>query len=232
MKTTQQKEYIPICNKEIETIFSKITVITLLTIAIGIVFYGEKFNFWMNPISDLGVTATLHGHSNLLSFFIFTIGMLACGILMLKISTSFKESIYIRHHKLKYYLSLISSFGFFIITYPHNINNNIHSVGGTLLFGGLWGLTLLFLIEAYSIKKHLQVTLYHFILHSTIITYAFNFAIKSQIEQITQKFAILGLMLILKLSSSLHKNYHFSYDNETKEKDTALQYPENCKTYN
>ncbi len=232
MKTSSQKEYIPICNREIEIIFSRITVITLLTMIVGMFFYGDKFNFWMNPISDLGVTVTVHGHSNLLSLAIFTIGMLTSGILMLKIATIFKESIYVRYHKLKYYLSLMTAFGFFIITYPHNINNNIHSVGGALLFGGLWGLTLLFLIEARAIKKTSHVVFYHFVLHSTILTYAFNFVIKSRIEQITQKLAILGLIFILKLSTSFHRDYTITSTDEDLSPESPMQYSKDCKDYN
>ncbi len=236
MQPQNPREYIPICNREIETIFSKMTVITLLTMAVGILFYGEKFNFWTNPISDLGVTVTAHGHSNLASLAIFAIGMLSSGILMLKIAIIFKENIYLQYHKFKYYISIMTAFGFFIITYPHNINNNIHSIGGALLFGGLWGLTLLFLIEAHSIKKTSHLILYHLILHSTVLTYAFNFVIKSRIEQITQKIAILSLMIILKLSTSFHKDYILPTVPETSTEDTTnnatLQCPEDCKNYN
>ena len=221
----EKREHVPICNREIDSTFLKMSVINISSMIIGMLLYGERreaFNFWMDPISFLGATETANGHKNTASLIVFVLGMVISGLLMLRIASLFRRHEEIQHHRLKSYLSIGAALGFFIITYPCNINNNIHSVGGALLFGDLWGITLLFLLEVPSIEGAPHAVLYHFILHSTVLTYAFNFVIKSNIQQITQKFAILSLIIVLKATTSLYRLYQ-EPETQLSQEDSGLK---------
>ena len=210
----ENTENLQICNKKIDSLFLILVITNITTMAVGMLFYGEPFNFWQDAISYLGATKTVNGYPNTTSFFIFALGMGFSGILMLKIASLFYRDSNIEHHALKRYFSFFAGLGFFIIIFPCNINNGIHSIGGALLFGDLWGITLLLLIEAKKLPGVKYISLYHFILHITVLTYAFNFVIQSGIMQITQKFAVFSLIAVLKLTTALYKLYPASPETE------------------
>ena len=217
-------EGIPICSKKTDSLFLLLVVINIVSMAVGMLLYGEPFNFWQDAISYLGATKTVNGYPNYRSFFIFSLGMSLSCFIMMKIAFIFHCNDKINYHRLKRNLALFAGTGFFVIIFPCNINNSIHSAGGALLFGDLWGLTLLFLIEAGKLPGASYITLYHFILHSTVLAYAFNFVIQSGILQITQKFAVFSLIVILKLTTSLYRLIP-QYEDET---NTAGQLQNQC----
>jgi len=203
-------ENLTICNKKIDSLFLILVITNITTMAVGMLFYGEPFKFWKDAISYLGATKTLNGYPNRTSFFIFALGMGFSAILMFKIASAFYRGKNIEHPVLKRYFSFFAGLGFFIIIFPCNVNNSIHSVGGALVFGDLWGLTLLMLIEAGELPGVKYLSLYHFFLHTSVLAYAFNFVIQSGIMQITQKFAVFSLIVVLKLTTALYR-LHPSY---------------------
>ncbi len=222
---------IPICNKRTDTLFLLLVVVNIVSMAAGMLLYGEPFNFWKDAISYLGATKTVNGYPNYRSFFIFALGMGLSGFIMMKIAFIFHRNYKINYHGLKRNLALFAGTGFFVIIFPCNINNSIHSAGGALLFGDLWGLTLLFLIEAGKLPGAGHITIYHIILHSTVLAYAFNFVIQSGILQITQKFAVFSLIVILKLTTSLYRltpQYEDEFDEE--ETTSAGRLENQCNT--
>ncbi|RKX85024.1 MAG: hypothetical protein DRP57_04705 [Spirochaetes bacterium] len=201
----EKPESLLICNKKIDSLFFRLVIINITTMAAGMLFYGEPFKFWQDAISYLGATKTVKGYPNRTSFFIFALGMGISGVLMFKIASIFHRHKNIEHPILKRDLSFSAGLGFFIIIFPCNTNNSIHSIGGALLFGDLWGLTLIMLIEAGKLPGAKYISIYHFILHTTVLAYAFNFVIQSGIMQITQKFAVFSLITVLKLTTALYR---------------------------
>ena len=170
---------------------------------IGMLCYGEPFLFWEYPLSDLGRTVTEGGYPNTFSFLLFSLAMLICGSIMLAIGLNFKRSGTIPNMRIKKNLSYVAAAGYFIALFPHNISNPVHSVGSAMFVGSLWGLSIIFLLEARHQISPSKFYLLQLILQGTVITYAINFIFDTPIRQITQKFAVVGLMLVLKLSSRL-----------------------------
>ena len=189
-------------NTKISSLFTALALTIFLTFTLGMFCFGENFLFWQHAFSDLGSTITPCGNSNLLSLSIFVMGMLISAVLMILIACHFSRDESLNHRQLKYYLSLLAALGFIVITYPHNLNNQIHSYGAATMVGSLWAFGVLLLVELKPLIFGPRYNLYQALLQGTVLTYAFTYFINAPIKQVTQKFAVVGLVATLKLATS------------------------------
>jgi hypothetical protein len=197
-------------NEKISNLFSFLVIIIIGTFCLGMLTFGEPFLFWKYPFSDLGSTVTQNGMSNRYSCFILVLGMFLSGYLLWKISVCFKEDPAIIHYQLKRYLCISAGIGCFVFVFPHNINNDIHMIGAAIMVASFWALAALLLLEA---RKHIpteKFILQQSILQGTVLTYAVTYVMDSPIKNIAQKFAILGLMIVLKIATSTVKTFELS----------------------
>ncbi len=167
--------------------------VIFLVFITGTFVYAGEFRFWDDALSYLGKIYPVNGQSNTLSFIIFSSGMIASSVLCLRMSmiiNSYREHIYYR----------ISAAGFILIAIPTDFINILHTLGGALVVGSFWFYTLRKLIELFGKVKKSRVVLYHFILHGTVIPYAILYASGTGIRQGAQKIAVLGLVIMLKVS--------------------------------
>ena len=141
------------------------------------------------------------GIPNTMSWLIFSCGMILCSILCFYISSLLRDEDEMEHLRFKRYLFLICGIGYLIILMPYNINNSIHAIGAALIFCMLWILTVILLKELSHRIENYKLLFYHLVLQGTVLPYAFFYFIKSPIQKQVQKFAVIGLMLILKLVS-------------------------------
>jgi len=102
------------------------------------------------------------------------------------------------HHQLKFALSLMGGTGCFVFIFPHNINDNIHMIGAALFVAAVWALGTLFLIESRKTGTRERTVLLQTILQGTVITYAVCYFTDLPIKNIVQKFAVFGLIIVLK----------------------------------
>jgi len=168
---------------------------------LGMITYGEKFLFWEYALSYIGGTKTVTGIPNTMSWLIFSCGMILCSILCFYISFLLRDEDEMEHQRFKRYLLLICGVGYLIILMPYNINNSIHAIGAALIFSMLWILTVILLKELRQSIENYKLLFYHLVLQGTVLPYAFFYFIKSPIQKQAQKFAVIGLMLVLKLVS-------------------------------
>lgn len=190
-------------NKKINYLLSLILIVFFL----GIIFYSEKFDFLADPLSSLGEIHPEKANSNLVGFSIFMIGMLTCSILSFRISYDLKD--FYGH-----FLFKITAAGFILLSAPSNQLNIFHSMGGALVVGSLWWFCVAILKELFKATKKIKIIVYHILLHSTVLPYAFLYFAGLPERQLAQKFAVLGLILVLKFSTCEYLHY---LQNQTKD---------------
>lgn len=95
---------------------------------------------------------------------------------------------------------MLAGTGFILLAIPTDLVNIVHTLGGAFVVGSFWFYTLKNLVELYHKDKSYRIFLYHLILHGTVIPYAVLYASGTSIRQGAQKIAVLGLVIILKIS--------------------------------
>ena len=199
--TNRFSEESDICLK-INKFLTYLLSLNILVFTLGMITYGERYQFWEDALSYLGGTKTLAGNPNILSWLIFSFGMILSGILCLYIWFLLNGVDEMEHSKFKRYLFLVCGIGYFIMIMPHDINNSIHVIGAAIVFGMLWLYTVILLRELNHRIEHYKILIFHLILQGTVLPYAFLYFIDSPVQVQCQKFAVAGLMLALKMSSS------------------------------
>jgi hypothetical protein len=176
----------------------------LIGLILGMIFYGEKFLFWEYPFSSLGATRTIHGFDNNVSRCIFDSSMALSGIMLLLISKNIRYSREkVVHSSQKEMLCLIGGIGFIIMLYPHNINNFIHSIGSGFAVGSLWLLSIIYLHELQETKLKSMAGPLRILLQGTLLPYALTFFLNMSIKQYCQKFAVFGVIFVLRAATQL-----------------------------
>jgi hypothetical protein len=195
-KHTDDLDIIQKLNKHLTYLLS----VNVLTFILGIFAYGDKYLLREYAFSYLGGIHTINGNPNTTSLLIFAIGMISCGIICFYISQLLNGENGLEMEKTKHYLFQTSGIGYFIMLMPHDINNNIHAIGAATVFGTLWFITVLILRELKQKGEVLKFYIYHFMLQGTVIPYAFLYFVNSPLQQYIQKYAVFGLILVMKLA--------------------------------
>lgn len=159
--------------------------------------YQGTFLFWRYPFSDLGTIYTVqHQQFNITSLLFFDLTMLASGLLMLQIAREFTADISFKHKHVKQVLSLTCGIGFILTIFPYPINLAVHNTGASLAIGSLWGLAILFSVEVKPFISKTAFFICQFLLHGSIISYAFLYFMGMSSNDIAQKFGIISLMIV------------------------------------
>jgi hypothetical membrane protein len=157
--------------------------------------YGEHFVLFQHAISDLGATVTSSGLPNRRSPYVFLIQMITSGVMCLRYARHIVHSENNpRENRVR--LIRLCAVGFFLMPAPHNLpaTHHIHMFGGAFIFFSLWMLTMIYLCEG---RKHGMGGTFWFgmiVLQSTVLSYAFMFAINSEVRQIAQGIGLCGLL--------------------------------------
>lgn len=173
----------------------------LLVFILGIITYAEKFDFWADPLSVLGEIYPQKTNSNMLAFGIFLSGMLLCSLISFSISQGLKD---IYGHK----LFKLTGTGFILLAFPSNHLSWLHSLGGALTVGSLWWFCVTILNDLFKRSGKIKIIIYHILLQGTVLPYAFLYFAGVPGRQAAQKFAVLGLILVLKFTTSELLHYH------------------------
>ena len=165
---------------------------TIIIFILGTLTYGEKFQFWDYAYSYLGMIKTPGGNNNTLSFIIYVTGCMLNSVICFKIGS-------IATGKLFKTFFMICGTGYLLLMLPCDIINSIHSAGGALVVGSLWLFAVISISNIYHSGKKLRAVAYFVLLNGTILPYAFMHFGNSSYEQIAQKPALLGLIIVMKL---------------------------------
>jgi len=83
-------------------------------------------------------------------------------------------------------------------------------VGAAIMVASLWALAGLFLFEARRFVPLEKFIVQQSILQVTVLTYATAYTYNLPIKNIAQKFAVLGLIIVLKVATAKSKTYKVS----------------------
>jgi hypothetical protein len=164
----------------------------IIIFIIGTLTYGEKFNFRDYAYSYLGMIKTPGGNENTLSFIIYVAGCILNSIICFKVGS-------VATGRLFKTFFIICGVGYLLLMLPCDMINSIHSAGGALVVGSLWLFSILSISDIYHFGKKLRALAYFILLNGTILPYAFMHFTGSPSEQIAQKPALLGLIVVLKM---------------------------------
>ncbi len=157
--------------------------------------YGEDFILLQHAISDLGATVTRGGLPNRRSPYVFLVQMVVSGVMCLRYARVIaRRDGEPRGNRVR--LLRLCAAGFFLMPAPHNlpVAHQVHMIGSGFIFFSLWVLTMNYLTDAR--RRGLGGTFWigMVVLQSTVLTYAFFFAIDSEFKQVAQGFGLLGLV--------------------------------------
>ena len=167
--------------------------------ALGMALYGEPFDLWEDPFSELGATLTPNGYENNAAMIVFVGDMIICGILLIIIAAAFGKDSRVPNRGVRVIFASAAAFGAFVATFPHNLFDLQHKLGSGFLVGSVWVLAIAFLVDASKRGSHKYVVFLHCILHGTVLAYAFAFFVDADSKQLFQKLAIAGLSLVIEL---------------------------------
>ncbi|MCK4541549.1 MAG: hypothetical protein KAU17_04850 [Spirochaetales bacterium] len=196
----------PVCRKKTSEIFLKLFLIQLSCIFIAAVSYTEPFLFWKYPFSDLGASVTPHGLTNSWSFFPFVLGLISSAVILISLGRYYLRKTNLRNKYIKVPLCGTGAVGCLLAIFPHNIYVTTHVIGASLMIGSLWALAILFLIEARQLLSPKFFILGQIFLQCTVVPYAITFFSELPLKQVFQKFAVIGLYVILVVVTSAVKN--------------------------
>lgn len=140
----------PPCTPSISRLFSILIFCIGTGLFLSIISYNGIFHFWRYPLSNLGTLKTVNGNINIWARSFFDLTMIVAGFYMFRISRLFFADPNLNFLGIKTIMTSMSSLGFFILLTPYDLSNIIHEIGAALVFGTLWGLTILFSIELFK----------------------------------------------------------------------------------
>jgi len=82
--------------------------------------------------------------------------------------------------------------------------------GAALFVAAIWALGTLLLIEAWKSTNRERNILLQILLQSTVIGYAVTFFADLPVKNIAQKFAVFGLIIVLKIATASGTKFEFS----------------------
>lgn len=183
-----------VCSPEVSGQFSLLILVVFVGLVLSMEFDRRAFFIWQDPLSDLGAFMTVNGSVNMIPRTVFDLAMTISGLLMLKICAIFSSDGPLRHAGIKRVMAFICSIGFFMVLMPYDVSLAVHEIGASLVFGMLWGMTVLFSIELKQASFLIATVLSQLVLQATVLPYAFMFAAGIPAEVAAQKFAVVGLM--------------------------------------
>lgn len=190
-----------ICTTAVSKQLSFMIVWVLCGLFVSIILYHGTFLIWDYPLSDLGAQLTVSDKLNVVTRIVFDLTMTLSGILMIRIFALLSNDIRVRHGRIKAWMTFVCAAGFFMLLMPYDVNLAIHEIGASLVFGMLWGLTIMFSLELKSVGHWKRALASQVVLQGSVLPYAFLFAVGIPAEVAAQKIAVVGLMVAVWLAT-------------------------------
>ncbi len=177
---------------ELNRLFNYLAGIAIIILILGILTYGEPFYFSDEPYSALGRFWSPTGNLNIKSMIIFAAGLILSALTCFRIERTLNG-------RYNHWLFTICGTGYLLMLAPCDILNPIHSLGVLMVIGSLWFFSVFSLFTLLHSIGILRFLLYQLLLHGTLLPYAFNYTFDLPALQAVQKFAIIGLIVAMKL---------------------------------
>ena len=184
----------------VRDVFAVLAVATAGLLSAAMITYGERYSFWTNALSDLGLLRTPEGHTNTASALLFAAAMIAGSVTMARCAALLRASA-IRGAVAKQTAAVVSSIGFLVAIFPHDSLRSAHFAGCAAMVGGLWLLAMLLVRDLVRSRRHRPAVLVALILNLPMLPYAAAFAADADGKQALQKVAVIGLIAALLLAA-------------------------------
>jgi hypothetical membrane protein len=181
----------------ISGLFVFMCIIIPVTLLLAWMLFPDPFSFWWNAFSELENSVTDLGHANPASRLIFSLGWIACGVLMIKIGARYQRDHSLRSWSVKRLLALAGGIGFLVALTPDDASHILHSIGMGVVVATLYFFGTIFLVELRRIMGWPEFLVAMFVLQGVVLTYAGAFFVDSDWKQVAQKSCVLGLMLVM-----------------------------------
>ncbi len=181
--------------------FSVLVLCICLGLALSIITYRGPFRFWRYQLSDLGEPLTQRNSPNILARAFFDATMLTSGILMATMYCLFTSNKSSSHNGAKRVFSLGSAVGFLLLILPYYLYEWWHIAGGVLVFGMFWSFVVLRSIELNHSRHRIKAIISQIVLQPTVVPYAVLFVLQKPGEIVAQKFAVIGLVFAVWLTT-------------------------------
>lgn len=196
MKLTNEKR---LSFKYVIVLFS----INFVFIALSVIFYSEKFNFWTYPFSYAGMRYSFEFQNpNPLSSVLYALAMILSAVVMFFYAYRINK---LNPERLAYVLPLIGAIGFIIAGFsPDDTAHTFHVLGSAMFVASLWLMTTIYLFinqNKLSLKRYYFLQLiFQIPIFAYAITYFLNLGL---VPNVLQKFALAGLFLVLAYTTYL-----------------------------
>lgn len=192
-----------ILNLSIFEIFLTLLIINIILIGLAIIFYGDKYLFWEYPFSYAGTAKTVLGANNIISSYFYSASMVLSGLIMFILSYRFYQNKGERKDFILAVVGFVCGGGFLIAGFnPDDTRHNFHVLGSALFVSSLWIFATNFTFEVRKRWGSFKHFLVQAVLQIPIFTYAgLFFADSEPAASITQKFALLGVIIAMLYSA-------------------------------
>ena len=183
-----------------DTISLKLMLWLLLSVSVtyslAAVFYPERFTFTYHAFSHLGKIWTSSGFENIPSFIITGVGMLACAWVMFRMAGTHTRLKPVPNSRFYAVFSGISSLGFVMMVFPCDVPEIrfLHVLGSAFVFGGLYFLLVLRLVAIRVFLGIIFTLIIFLIFNAFVFTYFWKWFIKSPVNPLYQKLALIFLI--------------------------------------
>ncbi len=173
-------------------------MINLVMLAIIIRFYAEPFSLMMDPFSWLGKMVTTDGSANTNSLVLFT-AALFFNAFMWKQALSLLSGNPVWEYPLLRMLGRLVLIGFFLMAFPCDRFETIHSFGGGFVIGGLWALSTIFLYRSSDEFEPRAFIMVLLVLHASALFCGANFVLDSLLKGFSQRPLLLAIIAVTSL---------------------------------
>lgn len=171
------------------TLFLGAYLLNAVLIGMASLLYNGPFNIFIDPLSAIGMAATIDGAPNHTATLVYSAAMLLSGMIMAVLVVRMRR---LPHERLERWLFVICGLGFFIAGLsPDDTRHSTHVLGSALVIAILW-IVATTAVQAAR-RPVLQVVLQGFIL-AYALTYFFNL---DPANAIIQKCALIVLACAL-----------------------------------
>ena len=184
-------------------IFRLLAITNLILLPVAVIAFGERFQFWAFPLSDLGLPLTPGGQRNHASMVVFALNMVAGSACMIAYGYSCLRTAALPGKRAKVALASVAATGFLVGIFPHEPFQVLHMAGCAAMIGALWFLANLFSVELVRLGRRRQAWRVQAVLQLTVLPYAAAYFLGLDIKQVLQKFAIAGLFVSLSVATRL-----------------------------
>ena len=173
-------------------------VVNLCMLVVIIRIYAEPFSLVMDPFSWLGKTITNNGSANTAALLLFTTTLFFNAF-------RWRQALDLLSHTLAWrfalvrFLSHLVLAGFFLMVFPCDRFDAIHSTGSGFVIGGLWALTTIMLFRFSEEFEPRAYILLQLILHSAALFCGVNFILDSVLKGFSQRPLLLAIITVTSL---------------------------------